>query len=116
MKRNFIKFIKNIKEVEEKNAEPQFETFLTPNFIPFRKMYEATEALQSADNSNTSDKEAMDIMVDMVVDIYNKQFTKDDILDRLHSPDAMEEMQSQIQFVAQGQMNDDKKKELAKMI
>ncbi|AKG74360.1 phage tail assembly chaperone G [Salinicoccus halodurans] len=116
MKKNFIKFVKNVKEVEEKNAEPQFETFLTPSFIPFRKMYDATEALEAKEGADVTEKEAMDIMMDMVVDIYGKQFTKDDILDKLHSPDTMEELESQIGWVAQGKMNDDRKKQLAKMI
>lgn len=55
-------------------------------------------------------------MLDMVVDIYNNQFTKDDLLDRLHAPDAVEELQQQIQFIAQGQMDEERKKQLAKMI
>jgi hypothetical protein len=50
----------------------------------------------------------IDQMLDMVVDIYNNQFTKDDLLDRLHAPDAVEELQQQIQFIAQGQMDEAK--------
>ena len=55
-------------------------------------------------------------MLDMVVDIYNNQFTKDDLLDRLHAPDAVEELQGQIEFIAQGQMDEERKKELARII
>lgn len=116
MKKNFMKFVKNVKEVQEKNAEPQFETFLTPSFIPLRKMYDATEALETKSGNDVSEKQAMDIMMDMVVDIYQNQFTKDDILDRLHSPDAMEELNDQLEWVAQGKMNDSRKKQLEKMI
>ena len=55
-------------------------------------------------------------MLNMVVDIYNHQFSKDDLLDRLHAPDAVEELQQQIEFIAQGQMDEERKKQLAKMI
>lgn len=59
--------------------------------------------------TKTLAQENIDQMLDMVVDIYNNQFTKDDLLDRLHAPDAVEELQQQIQFIAQGQMDEERK-------
>ena len=46
--------------------------------------------MDGASDENTSAQENIDQMLDMVVDIYNNQFTKDDLLDRLHAPDAVE--------------------------
>ena len=116
-KRNFIKLVKLDDEGKAKvNAEGnvQYETFITPTMIPFRKIYDATDLM---DNSGEeSSKKSMDEMLNMVVDIYNGQFTKDDLLDRLNAPDAVDELTQQIEFIASGAMDDERKKELAQMI
>ncbi|MDG0860327.1 phage tail assembly chaperone G [Staphylococcus equorum] len=112
MKRNFIKLIK-----EMKDDKPVFNTYLTPSFISFRKMYEAADVqdeVQDADQEN--ERKAMDEMLDMVVSIYDNQFTRDQLIDGLHSPDAIRTLNEQIDWVAQGRMNEDAKKELAKMV
>lgn len=110
MKRNFIKLIK-----EEKDGKVIYDTYLTPAFIPLRKMTQAIEFMSNKE-SEEDDAQMFFKMIDMVVDIYDNQFTKDDVLDRLHAPDAIRELQSQIQFVSEGQMSDERKKELAKMV
>ncbi|MFE5428168.1 phage tail assembly chaperone G [Peribacillus simplex] len=46
--------------------------------------------------------------------MYNKQFTKEDLFNGLHAPDAIQTLQEQIIFVAQGRQNDETKKFLAK--
>ncbi len=71
---------------------------------------------EESEKGNLSQRQLFDMMIDFVVSVYENQFTRDDVLDRLHAPDATEELQSQIQFVAQGQMGDERKKELKKMI
>ena len=48
MKRNYIQLVKDVKE----DGTPELETFFTPNFIPFRKVYEAVELLDSDSNSD----------------------------------------------------------------
>ncbi|RAI79297.1 hypothetical protein BFS35_012110 [Macrococcoides goetzii] len=112
MKRNFIKLVKDVKD-----DKPVFDTYLTPTFIPFRKMYDAADVQDEIENNKSlTEKQQMDIMLDMVVDIYNKQFTRDQLLDGLHSPDAGQELMSQIEWVAQGKMDEERKKELAKMV
>lgn len=112
MKRNFIKLVKEIKD-----DKPIFDTFLTPTFIPFKKMYEAVDLMDELQNNDKlSDKQAFDMMFDMVVDIYNKQFTKEQLMNGLHAPDAVQELQSQIAFIAEGHMDEQRKKELAKMV
>lgn len=118
-KRNFIKLIQIDKQgnaITDSEGNAKFDTFITPTQIPFRKIYDAADLMDEASDEEKSAQENIDQMLDMVVDIYNKQFTKDDLLDRLHAPDAVEELQGQIEFIAQGQMDEERKKELAKMI
>lgn len=112
MKRNFIRLIK-----EMKDDKPVYETFLTPTFISFRKMYEAADVKDSVENNeNQDERQAMDEMLDMVVSIYEGQFTRDQLIDGLHSPDAITILNEQIDWVATGKMNEEAKKELAKMV
>ena len=118
-KRNFIKLIQIDKKgnaVTDSEGNAKFDTYITPTQIPFRKIYDAADLMDGTSDENTSAQENIDQMLDMVVDIYNNQFTKDDLLDRLHAPDAVEELQQKIQFIAQGQMDEERKKQLAKMI
>ena len=118
-KRNFIKLIQIDKKgnaVTDTEGNAKFDTFITPTQIPFRKIYDAANLMDGASDVEKSAQENIDEMLDMVVDIYNHQFTKDDLLDRLHAPDAVEELQQQIQFIAEGQMDEERKKQLAKMI
>ena len=115
MKRNYIKLIQNADEVMQKNAEPKFETFITPAFIPLRTTVSLAEFMAN-DDQNESEANLIYRMADLVTDIYGGQFTKDDVLDRLHAPDALVELREQIQFVTEGQQSDERKKELAKMV
>ena len=118
-KRNFIKLTQIDKKgnaVTDSEGNAKYDTFITPTQIPFRKIYDAADLMDGASDENTSEQENIDQMLDMVVDIYNNQFTKDDLLDRLHAPDAAEELQGQIEFIAQGQMDEERKKELARII
>ncbi|PTI48449.1 phage tail assembly chaperone G [Staphylococcus succinus] len=118
---NYIRLVQLDKEdnaVEDKNGNFQFDTYFTSNFIPYRKTYEATDIMEgkTEDGKELSEKDMLDRMLDFLVDIYKKQFTRDDLLDRLHSPNANDEIRAQVQFVAAGQMDEDRKKQLAKMI
>lgn len=118
-KRNFIKLTQIDKKgnaVTDTEGNAKFDTYITPTQIPFRKIYDAADLMDGAEDENASAQSNIDQMLEMVVDIYNKQFTKDDLLDRLHAPDAVEELQQQIQFIAQGQMDEERKKELARII
>ena len=111
-KRNFIKLIK---EVDKETGEiVKQDTYLTPTFLSFRLIYEATSTM--TDLEEQSERQAMDTMLQMVVDIYGGQFTKDELIDGLNSTEAVEELESQISFVASGAMEDARKKELAKLI
>ncbi|ANZ33072.1 phage tail assembly chaperone G [Staphylococcus carnosus] len=118
---NYIRLVQLDKEgnpVEDKNGNFKFDTYFTSNFIPYRKTYEATEIMEGKNNEGKelSEKDMVDRMLDFLIDIYNNQFTRDDLLDRLHSPNANDEIRAQVEFVAAGQMDEERKKQLAKMI
>ena len=102
--------------VTDTEGNAKYDTFITPTQIPFRKIYDAANLMDNSSDVEKSAQENIDEMLDMVVDIYNNQFTKDSLLDRLNAPDAVEELQQQIEFIAQGEMDEERKKQLAKMI
>lgn len=116
LSRNYIQLVTNIEDVQKDNAEPIFETFITPHFIPFRLVYSSLDTLAKADDPDTPESEALNVLMDMVTEIYNGQFKREDILDRLHSPDAVTELREQVEFVAQGKMDEERKKKLDKML
>ena len=68
--------------------------------------------LEKAENGEVelSFKEQLDKLIDVVVKIYGKQFTAKDIRNRLHAPDALETLQKQVQFIANGQQDEETKK------
>lgn len=107
---NYIKLVTEVKE----NGEVETKTYLTQGFIPFRLLYEATDIMAGLEEK--SEMEAMEIMLDFVVRIYNGQFTKDELLDGLESGKAVEEIQSQIEFIASGEVAKEKQAELKKLL
>ncbi|MFI8495940.1 phage tail assembly chaperone G [Peribacillus butanolivorans] len=115
LKRNMIELVKKVKEGE---IEPV--KYLTPVFIPFSVVYEAIDMTQEIDKSEEaksaiSEKELIEKLLDFIANkIYNKQFTKEELFNGLHAPDAIQTLQEQIIFVAQGRQNDETKKFLAK--
>lgn len=110
--------IELVKEVKE--GEIVTEKYLTPVFLPFSVVYEAIDMTQEIDKSEntksaTSEKELINKLIDFVANkIYKKQFTKEDLFNGLHAPDAIQTLQEQIIFVAQGHQNEETKKFLAK--
>lgn len=115
LKRNRIELVKEVK-----GEEVVTENFLTPVFIPFGVVYEAMDLKDEIEESSKTDekgkdKELMDKMVLFVADrIYNGQFTKEELINGLHAPNAMQELQEQVAFVANGQQTDATKKFLEK--
>ena len=118
LKRNMIELVKNPDEVN-KGGEIETERFWTPVHIPLKVMYEALDLSEEMANiesgkSKKSFRDAMDLMMDFIANkAYNGQFTKDDLLERLHAPDAINTLQEQIMFIAQGETSDSTKNFLA---
>lgn len=111
LKRHTIELVKEVKE-----GEVITETYLTPVFIPFSEVYEATDLMDDVtkNEKKKSDKQIMEEMIDFVVRIYGNQFTKEDIQKGLHGPGGNGVLFDQVLFVAQGKENNETKKFLAK--
>ena len=55
-------------------------------------------------------KEQMDVLLDIVLKIYDKQFDKKKLRTGLHAPSVIEDLTQQVQFIAAGQQDDETKK------
>ncbi|TDM15698.1 phage tail assembly chaperone G [Macrococcus bovicus] len=110
LKRNVIWLVKDA----ENKETPELIPYMTPGFIPFSLMYESVDLMEKIEdpNSGMSQKQQVDEIIDLVIRIFNHQFNRDDILQRLHSPDAINTLKEQVQFVAQGYQSDETKKYL----
>src|SRR5699024_7878781 len=127
LKRNMIELVKNPEEVN-KGGEVAIERFWTPVHIPLKDMYEALDlsvemAKIESGKSKKRFRDAMDLMMDFIANKeYNGQFTKDDLVVRLHAPDAIYILQEQIGFMASGEQSGgtryflEKKNELQKIL
>ncbi|MFK3938944.1 phage tail assembly chaperone G [Alkalihalobacillus sp. NPDC078783] len=115
LKRHMIELVKNVEEVQ-KGGEVVLERFWTPILIPFRKVQEALQMQVDIEKEETTELAAMDMMANFVAkDIYDNQFTVDDLYNRLHAPDALATLQAQLAFVAQGDQTNETKKFLEQM-
>ncbi|MEW4223134.1 phage tail assembly chaperone G [Rossellomorea marisflavi] len=114
LKRHMIELVKNPEEVM-KGGEPEIERHWTPAFIPYGKVRQAMQMQLSMEDEEKSELETMELLTEFVaVEIYNNAFTVDDLYNRLHAPDALDVLQSQLLFVAQGDQTDATKKFLEK--
>lgn len=115
LKRNYIQLVENPKADEIK-----METFLTPHFIPLDVLYEATDIMADLEKVESGEKEMsfkeqLDALSDVVVKIYGKQFTVKDLKTRFHAPDAIAEFQKQVEFIINGQQDEETKKFIRSM-
>lgn len=115
LKRNMIELVKNPEEVL-KGGEVEIEKFWTPPFLPLTVTYEAIDLMEKIESEEDSKpSEFLDLMIDFVASkAYGGQFTKDDLKNKLHAPDAVATLQEQVLFIAQGQQSDATKNFLAK--
>jgi hypothetical protein len=101
--------------VEVKEGEVVTKKYTTPVFIPLSVVYEAFDLLDATSKEGTSDKEAIELLIDFVANkIYKGQFTKEELLNGLHGPGANEVLVEQLLFITQGYQNEETKKYLAK--
>lgn len=109
LKRNMIELVKEVK-----GDEVITETYWTPPFIPMSVVYEAIDLLDENEEIKT-EKQRLDILTEFVAkNIYKDAFTKEQLQDGLHAPDAAQTLMEQVAFIAQGQQSDATKNFLAK--
>src|SRR5699024_7767934 len=110
LKRNIIELLKNPEEAN-KGGEIETERFWTTAHTPLTVMNEAVDLSEKkakieSGKSKKSFRDAMDLMMDFIANkAYNGQFTKDDLVERLHAPDAINILQEQIGFIASGEQS-----------
>lgn len=93
--------IELIQDVNE-NGELVTKEYQTPKFIPFSKLMKATKQLEKLEDK--SEMEAMDEMMQVICDLYNNQFTPDQLMDGLHAPDAVRVIRENIEFISTGEL------------
>lgn len=111
-----IKLVKNPEEAM-KGAEIEFETFWTTPFLPASVTYEAMDLADKMDDEENqqSVRTIVDLLGTFVADkVYGGQFALEDLQNRFHGPDLINELRAQVYFVAQGQQSDETKNFLEK--
>lgn len=71
------------------------------NVFKAQSLMQKMEAFETSDDENklTEEEMFMEILDFLATDIYNKQFTADEMLDGLDSADFIEEVQTQLMMV-----------------
>ncbi len=111
LKRNMIELVKEVKE-----GEIVTEKYWTPVFMPLSVVYKALDLNEEIyESDELKENEKIEKMVDFVAnDIYKEQFTKDELVNGLHAPDAVKILREQVLFVTRGHQSDETKKFLEK--
>ncbi|MDN6671092.1 MAG: hypothetical protein L0L07_02225 [Staphylococcus equorum] len=102
MKSNSIEFVTQF----DSSGEPlKWDTFNTRPSLKLSLVYECVDFLSSSNNSpNIKD---LHQLLDLVVRIYDEQFTKSQLIDGLPLHEAMTNLYEQVTFVASGRGVDD---------
>lgn len=104
LKRNMIELV-----TEVNGDEIKTEQYWTPPFIPLTVTYEALDLAEKMESG--AEKDLIPLLAEFVADkVYGGKFTKDQLMNGLHAPDAVDILQDQILFIAQGQQSDSTKK------
>lgn len=120
-KLHFIELITDVKD----NGEVETKVYFTPKFIPFSKLMQITDRLQEIEKleeadkeeKNQSETETIKEMFKLVAeDIYNNQFTAEELMDGLHAPEAIKTVQEQIGFISEGKITEDNEKRLKELL
>ncbi|MDX5473903.1 MAG: hypothetical protein LPK00_00070 [Bacillaceae bacterium] len=110
LKRNMIELVVGVN-----GEEVVTEKYWTPAFIPMTIVYQAIDIMAETEKEELSERDAIDRLLDFVAnEIYQGKFSKDELLNGLHAPDAIKTLQEQILFIAQGQQTNETKKFLEK--
>lgn len=101
-----IDLITDVKE----DGELVTTTYKTKGFIPFSKLMKITKKLEGMDK--LSEQEAMEETFKVICeDLYENQFTVEQLMDGLHAPDAAKVIEENISFLSTGELpkKEDKK-------
>lgn len=122
LKREKIELIKNVEEVNEKNAEVEIEKVWTVPFVPYGTSIEAVSLYDEItdEEKEMSEADRSDKVIDFLSEkAFGGKITKDDFYNRLPGPgfnngmSGSEILQHLLAFVANGDQTDDTKKFVA---
>lgn len=110
LKRSMIELVKEVKE-----GEVITEKYLTPVFLPLSVVYEAVDLADYLSKTKDKEKVKLERLADFIAnEVFGKQFTKEELMNGLHGPQAIEILQSQLMFASNGIQDDETKNFLAK--
>ena len=112
LKRNTIELVKEVKE-----GEVITETYITPVFMDFSAVYIATDLMEDVAKNpgKKTERQIVSELADFVANVvYKGQFTKEELQNGLHAPNAVDTLYSQVLFIVRGEQSDETKKFLAK--
>jgi len=112
LKRNSIEIVKEVKA-----GEVITEKYWTPVFIDLDVVYEALDIMERFEDKENpvKEREMLELLIDFTANkIYGKEFTPKQLRNGLHAPQAIETLQEQLIFIAQGEQTDETKKFLEK--
>ncbi|MDO0950194.1 hypothetical protein Q1L93_00110 [Mammaliicoccus sciuri] len=113
-KRNFIELIK---EVNDKGEITKTKVYLTPAFIPFSKFTKKIKEVTELENdTKRNEYEKLPEFFAIISDLYNNQFTVDEMLDGLHTPEAMAEVRDQLGFFSEGVVKEENEARLKELL
>lgn len=92
-------------EFNDEGIPTRYETFITRLSIPFSLVYECVSFLASL--KDNPDNDELHVMIDIVVRVFDNQFTKNQLIDGLPSYSATHELYKQVVFIGSGQNLDD---------
>lgn len=114
LKRNMIELIMNPAEAAQ-GAEPDIEKFWSSPFIPLSTTYEALDLAEQMESGEKTEREMFPLMTRFIAEkIYGGNFTAEQLNNGLHAPEAIQTIQDQIIFIAQGQQTEATRNFLAK--
>lgn len=93
------------------------QTYYTPKFLSMEVLYEALDLHErmTENKDKMSEKEMLNEIANFVANqIYEKQFTPEELIKGLHAPQSSEILYQQIIFVTQGNQTAAGKKLMAK--
>ncbi|MDK3656267.1 hypothetical protein O0A22_11675 [Staphylococcus pseudintermedius] len=91
-----IELVTDVKD----NGELETKTYEAPKFIPFSKLIEATKKLEKLEDA--SESEAISAMFNVLVDLYNNQFTVQELMDGIDAREALDVIETNIGALAGG--------------
>lgn len=105
-----MKLVTGVRTNHEGQQELEYRTYPYPIFVKgglVKKAVDLAAAMESEENEFSG--QVIDELADFVVEVYAKQFTRDELIDGLQAHEVMTKLSDVLQFVIMGEENKAKK-------